>query len=96
MAAIRTIWLVSRSTRQVAPTLEALEALLLTAPAPMRERLSYEDCGEYLRTLWPEEADRLDWQLLDIAERAAEQLLEEKKCNFICGLCGRSFAGSEA
>ena len=70
---------VMEEVREVAPTLEALEALLLTSPAAPEKRRSYAEFGEFLATLWGEDAYKTDWKLLDAAERAYEHHLEEKE-----------------
>ena len=135
---------VMAEVRRHAATLEALEGLWSSCPAAPTERRSYAAFGDYLATLWGEEAYYRDWEALDTAQQAWERYWEERdrararaiaqsnaitqqllleleirgsllcphchershrvrfvekseeKSYFICGLCGRSFAGSEA
>lgn len=65
--------------RLVAPTLEALEALALTSPRPPTTRRSYTEFGDFLATLWGEEAYQVDWEERDVAERVFEERRAEEK-----------------
>src|SRR5689334_3462862 len=61
-----------------APTLESLTALLLTTPPPPSERRSYAEFGDFLATLWGEEAHCTNWKLLDAAESVYEKRLDDE------------------
>ena len=56
--------------RRQAATLEALEALLLTSAGQPQVLRSYAEFGDFLATLWGEEAYATDWELRDAEEAA--------------------------
>jgi hypothetical protein len=70
---------VMAEVRLVAPTRPALEGLLPASMVPTTPRRSYVEFGEFLATLWGDEAYQTDWHLLDVAERAGEEYRAEAK-----------------
>jgi len=144
-AALEAAEEIMAEVRTRAPTLAALKALYRSQPPRPAEQRSYVDFGKFFATFSPDEAARIDWQLLDEAERFEARRHEEAeraralaiaqsnaasrglanelatagtlacprcgrrsydfrfidkgaeaKSYFICGLCGCSFAGTDA
>jgi hypothetical protein len=70
---------VMAQVQPLVPSLEAIESILAERSAAPVGRRSLVEYGDYLASLWGEEAHRTDWRALEQARQATEQALAEER-----------------
>lgn len=78
-AALSAANAVMAQVRPLVPSLAALESVLAKRSVAPLYRRSLVEFGDYLASLWGEEARRTDWRALEQERQAAEQALLERE-----------------